>query len=366
MPRRTTSSLSLNKGARGSTAHGSTAVTAVGRRYAWEDFDDAALLKLRFRDLRLRIENSLVWPDIERLYAELARRGVRSKPHFWFSTDWFSPDGVPGIAVPFFTGHPRLRRLERRMVGDVDGGNRTCRMRILRHEAGHALDTAYGLRRRADWRRVFGHASKPYVSNYSVRPRSRRYVVHLGHWYAQSHPTEDFAETFAVWLQPRARWRADYAGWAALEKLEFVDALMQELAASKPHIRNRAIISPLAQNNRTLGEHYRRKVRVGPEHELRYDDWLQRLFAPRAARPSGVRAGTYLREIEQPLRRALARKTQAHSYVVEQVMTALRQRARELDLVLRGSRREYNSRVIRLHERAIADVLERNREHYVL
>src|SRR5256885_16453644 len=81
------------------------------------------------------------------------------------------------------------------------------RSRILRHEAGHALDNAYRLRRRKRWRAVFGPASLPYPARYRARPGSRRYVHHLGEWYAQAHPSEDFAETFAVWLTPKSGWR---------------------------------------------------------------------------------------------------------------------------------------------------------------
>ncbi len=170
------------------------------RPYRWVDFDDDALLAMRMRDLRLRFPGSLVEAEVESLYRELDQRGVGFKPHVWLSEEWFSPDGVPGIAIPFFVAHPRLRQLERRMMGDVDGGNARWRLRLLRHEAGHALDTAYGLRRRADWRMVFGPASTRYPGTYVTEPSSRRHVLHVGHWYAQSHPTEDFAETFAVWL----------------------------------------------------------------------------------------------------------------------------------------------------------------------
>ncbi|MEQ8955355.1 MAG: putative zinc-binding metallopeptidase, partial [Gammaproteobacteria bacterium] len=191
--------------------------------YHWADYDDERLLSLKFKNLKLKLRESMVWPDVQRLYAELERRDCRFRPHVWLSTEWFSPDGIPGIAIPFFVTHPRLLRLERKMMGNADGGNQFWRRRILRHEAGHAIDCAYALRRRADWRRQFGRASDPYASNYFSRPASRRYVLHLGHWYAQSHPTEDFAETFAVWMQPKARWQRDYEDWPALHKLEYID-----------------------------------------------------------------------------------------------------------------------------------------------
>ncbi|MGH7948454.1 MAG: putative zinc-binding metallopeptidase, partial [Candidatus Binataceae bacterium] len=133
---------------------------------------------MRFCDLRLRLSGSLVEAEVQALYGELERRGVAFKPHVWLSEEWFSPDGVPGIAIPFFVAHPRLRRLERRMMGDVDGGNAHWRLRLLRHEAGHALDSAYRLRRRADWRAVFGPASTPYPGTYVTEPSSRRHVLH--------------------------------------------------------------------------------------------------------------------------------------------------------------------------------------------
>ena len=113
-----------------------------------------------------------MWSDVERLYAELERRGIRFRPHVWFSTEWFSPDGIPGIAIPFYVGHPRLQRLEQRMVGKVEGGTRKWRLRILRHEAGHALDSALRAataQRLA--RRVRHAASRPYPRHYSATAR---------------------------------------------------------------------------------------------------------------------------------------------------------------------------------------------------
>jgi hypothetical protein len=332
----------------------------------WARFDDAALLRLRFRDLGLKIPGSPVHAETQRLRLELERRGLRFKPHFWFSTDWFSPDGVPGIAVPFYLGHPRLLRLERRMMGEAEGGNRRWRLRLLRHELGHAVDTAFRLRRRRDWQHVFGLAAARYSRDYAVRPGSKDYVLHLEHWYAQSHPTEDFAETFAVWLRPKPRWRAEYAGWPALAKLEFVDGLMTELAGRTPSKRDRIFIEPLTHNSRTLGEHYRRRTFSSAGGEQRYDAWLMRAFPLRGASASTTTAERYLRDVKPQLTRALLQRTRAHPYVAFQVLRALRRRARSLDLVVRGSKRETMQRVTRLHERVLADLLRRNEETYFL
>ncbi len=336
------------------------------RPYRWVDFDDDALLALRLRDLRLRFPGSLVEAQVQSLYGELERRGIGFEPHVWLSEEWFSPDGVPGIAIPFFVAHPRLRQLERSIMGDVDGGNALWRLRLLRHEAGHALDTAFGLRRRADWRAVFGPASARYPGTYVTEPSSRRHVLHVGHWYAQSHPTEDFAETFAVWLQPKARWRRDYAGWPALAKLEFVDHLMEQIGTTRPRIRNRSVVEPLSQNDLTLGEHYRRKRARYNRVERRYDRWLTRAFAARPARPRAVAAGRFIREIEPQLRRLLVRRDRLNAYLVEFAIATLTRRSQELDLVLRSSRRDSKRDVVRLHERVMLDVLRRNREKYTL
>ena len=174
---------------------------------------------MRFCDLKLRIERTPLARNVRRLYRELDKRQIKFHPHVWLSEEWFSPDGVPGIAVPFYLAHPRLERLERRMMRSVEGGSAASEMRILRHEAGHAIDTAYRLRRRKRWREVFGPASLPYPATYKARPGSRRFVQHLGEWYAQAHPCEDFAETFAVWLKPNSSWRRTYAHWPAFHKL---------------------------------------------------------------------------------------------------------------------------------------------------
>jgi putative zinc-binding metallo-peptidase len=309
--------------------------------------------------------DSPVHADAQRLLGELEQRGIRFKPHFWFSTEWFSPDGVPGIAVPFFLGHPRLVRLERRMMGETEGGNRRWRLRLLRHELGHAIDTAFGLRRRADWRQVFGTASALYARDYTARPRSRNHVLHLEHWYAQSHPTEDFAETFAVWLRPKARWRAEYSGWPALAKLEFVDTLMTELAGRAPAKRDRSLIEPLTDNNRTLGEHYRRRVYLSESGALRYDSWLTRAF-PVTAASADHSAERLLTDLKPQLIRALLRRSRAHPYVVFQVLRAVGRRARELDLKFGGAKRGIVPRITRLHERILADFLRRNEETYFL
>jgi len=339
----------------------------VRREPAWTRLDDEALLDLRFCDLRLSMARSPLEDSVQRLYGELASKGLRFRPHVWLAEEWFSPDGVPGIAIPFYLAHPRLTRLERRFMHEVEGGNDKWLMRILRHETGHAIDTAFGLRRRKAWRETFGKASRRYPSRYSPRPGSRNYVLHLGHWYAQSHPTEDFAETFAVWLPPRSRWRSQYQGWPALAKLEYVDRTIRELAGRRATNLDRRVVEPLAENQRTLREHYRRKqARYEIDTARSYDRPLLRVFAQREQRPHGRLASGMLREMRPQLRRLLVRRVRMHPYVADHVMRIAVQRARALGLRVRGGQRRAQRDALVLHERIMLQMLLRDRENYAL
>jgi hypothetical protein len=299
----------------------------------WQHLEDEQLLDLRFCDLPLSIEGTVMEQRVKRLYEELTERGIRLKPHFWFSEEWFSPDGVPGIAIPFYLAHPRLMKLERKKMYQVEGGTDTECMRILRHEAGHVLDTAFRLHCRRQWRQLFGSFTQPYPNSYKPKASSRSHVLHLDAWYAQVHPAEDFAETFAVWLTPGSRWRRRYQGWPALQKLEYIDQLMAEIAGTTPKNRRRREVEPLSEIKRTLREHYRRKCRYYAfEWPTSYDQELLRMFshAPRhAARPS---AATFLRNVSRELCQVVAERTGVHPYTINQLLQDMIERCRKLKL----------------------------------
>jgi hypothetical protein len=334
---------------------------------AWTRLSDEELLSKRFCDLRLTLRNSVVERHLDKITRDLQRRGLRFRPHAWLSEEWFSPDGVPGIAVPFYMAHPRLMRLERRFMDEVEGGNANWLTRILRHEIAHALDNAYRLRRRKGWRRAFGKASRPYPRMYRPRPASRDFVLHLGHWYAQSHPTEDFAETFAVWMQPKARWRRDYQGWPALHKLEYVDELMSSIRGERPGVVNRELIEPLSENRRTLAEHYRRKlVRYAFDTPEAYDLRLRRVFGRRRRGRRRMAASTFVRQSRPQLERMLMRRSRLYPYLVHHVLRTVMQRCRELNLVLNTSKREAKRALFGVLERILIDILRRDRERYTL
>jgi hypothetical protein len=224
-------------------------------------WSDEQILDLRLADLApvLHIEGTWLEGRIEQLHRELERCGIVFEPHFWLSDDWFTPEGVTGVALPFFLAHPRLMKIEETQMLEVEGGTPEWCMRILRHETGHAIDNAFRLRRFRRRQQLFGKSTLPYPDSYAPRPYSQSFVLHLENWYAQSHPDEDFAETFAVWMTPRSAWRRTYDGWPALKKLEYVDELMWELAGKTPPVGNRRTIEPLRQLKKTLREHYAQK-----------------------------------------------------------------------------------------------------------
>jgi hypothetical protein len=299
---------------------------------------DDELLDMRICDLDLTIEGTVVETRIEQLYEELSARNISFRPHCWFSDEWFSPDGVPGIAIPFYLAHPRLMRLERKQVLDVEGGSHEWCMKILRHEAGHTIDTAYRLRRRKAYREAFGKVSIPYPEYYRPKPYSRKFVLHLDMWYAQSHPVEDFAETFATWLKPRSRWKAQYRDWPALKKLEYVNECMQSVADKKPLVMSRAKIDGLRSNKKTLREHYEKKrAYYGVGHPSIYDRDLRRLFSESSEHAKNPPATTFLRAIRVEVRESIAKWTGEYQYTINQVFAEMIERCRDLKLRLRDN-----------------------------
>jgi hypothetical protein len=311
------------------------------RPLAWARLSDRDLLSVRLCDLGITVENSRIAPYLRRLYRELESRGIDFRPHAWLSEEWFSPDGVPGLAVPFYLAHPRLERLERRIMREVEGGNSRWLMRILRHEAGHAIDNAYRLRRRRRWREVFGPASLPYPERYRARPGSRRYVHHLGEWYAQAHPAEDFAETFAVWLKPKSDWRKTYASWPALSKLSLVDELMASVRGRSPPVANRRRVDAIATDTRTLAEVYRSKLAQSRNYGRGLaDELLLKVFSVEPPRAAAVRAATLLRSRKSELVASASRALGMERYSVYQILRILIDRSDALKLYVRGGRRD--------------------------
>jgi Putative zinc-binding metallo-peptidase len=294
--------------------------------------NDEELLDLRLRDLNLSIDGTPLERRVARIYKELDNRGLRLKPHVWLSEEWFTPDEVPGFAIPFYLAHPRLSKLERRQMLQVEGGAEKECLRIMRHETGHSIDNAFHLHNRHRYRELFGSYTRPYPDWYKPEPNSRDYVLHLPAWYAQAHPAEDFAETFAVWLAPGSRWRRHYTGSPALRKLEYVDEVMKELAGKAPINQSRRKVDELSDIRITLREHYLKKRRhYDFQWPPDYDRDLLRIFSSEGdhSHPSAV---SFLRRHRRELRREVAEGTGVHNYAIDQMFLDMINRCRELNL----------------------------------
>ena len=313
----------------------------------WQNYSDTRLLNTRLCDLPLRVEGSVIEDRKLRLYEELAAKRLRFRPHFWLSQEWFTPDGVPGIAVPFYLAHPRLTLIERQFMLEAEGATESNCMRILRHEAGHAIDNAYRLHRRKRWKELFGSFNDPYPDAYRPRPASKRYVQHLNGWYAQAHPAEDFAETFAVWLTPGYPWRKRYAGWPALEKLLYLDELMAEIADETPPVRTRRHIEPLSETKITLAEHYEQKrAHYSVEWPGYYDRDLRRIFEADTRSRVRPAASTFLRAHRREFSREVSEASGLPAYTIDHLLRNMIERCRVMKLRLRESPTRTRERIL--------------------
>jgi putative zinc-binding metallo-peptidase len=239
---------------------------------------------------------------------------------------------VPGIAIPFYLAHPRLRELEQNQMLEVEGGTHDWCMRILRHEAGHALDNAHRLHRRGRYRELFGSYHEPYPDSYKPKPYTKRFVIHLDMWYAQAHPAEDFAETFAVWLKPDSRWEEQYANWPAIHKLRYVDRVMREVGAEAAPVCNRRKPHSMRSLRHTLREHYERKrkfyCRDSPGF---YDRDLRRIFGENGG---GGDAAAFVESVRDEARMMVSRWTGASQLTIDRTLADMVKRVSFLRLGL--------------------------------
>jgi hypothetical protein len=294
---------------------------------------DEELLSVRIRDLGLRIEGSELEPRVAQLHAELAARGLSVRPPVYLGDEWFTPTGVPAIAMPFYLAHPRLKLLELHQMMEVEGGTPDWCDQLLRHECGHAVDHYWRFSQRRSWRAVFGSPDEAYEpETYRPRPYSKSFVRHLPNWYAQAHPDEDFAETFAVWLAtPPEEWRRRYAGWKALEKLEYVDRLMAEARRKAPVVDSGPHRSDAAKLTSTLARYYAARRRLFAEdYPDFYDQDLKRIFFSGQAYKEP--AARFMRRHRKAIVSSVVHSTGERKYVVHDLTRKLIERCTALHL----------------------------------
>ena len=299
------------------------------------DSERSQLLGRRISELGLAIRGTRVEQLTSRLYEELDALGVAFRPPVYLSDQWGCPDGSPIIGVPFYLADDRLERIEAEHAGAIESDDEA--MRYLRHEAGHAVNYAFRLHERADFNTVFGDYARPYREHYAADPLSRAHVRHILGWYAQKHPDEDFAETFAVWMTPGLDWRAEYADWSAIDKLEWVDSVMREVGAQSPAIPELTDDDlPVESMHWTVAEHYEsdEELRVGDARQ--FDGDLRRIFARIADSPAGEAAPDFLARHEGELVSRISYWAGVGPAAVRSLIRALGERASRLELRVAG------------------------------
>jgi hypothetical protein len=301
----------------------------------WEG-ERHALLSRRISDFGLEIRGTLLEKLVNQLYEELAAKGLEFRPPVYLSDQWGCPDGTPLIGVPFYLADARLSRIEEDYSSAVETAEES--MRYLRHEAGHAFNYAYRLYDRPDWRKIFGPYSRPYRERYRADPFSHDFVRHILGWYAQKHPDEDFAETFAVWLTPELDWRRAYDGWGAVAKLEYVDRVMQEIAHQVPEVPEPSDDDlPVTAMRYTVAEHYEDSAETIPIRDPRiFDGDLRTIFATAEHAPGAAAAADFISFHKREIVTRISYWTGENASVVRQFVDFLGDRASELGLKLAG------------------------------
>jgi hypothetical protein len=289
------------------------------------------LLARRISQLGLKLEGSPVERYVHLLYRELERKGLKHfRPPCYLTDEWGCPSGEPIIGIPFYLADASLAQLEKE-VDDLEDG-REIRM-YLRHEAGHAFNYAYQLYRTTEWRELFGPFNRPYRDRYKPVPFDRRFVRHIEGWYAQKHPDDDFAETFAVWLTPGSGWRGRYRGWPALTKLEYVERTVRGVRDLEPPVRLATTDVTVEQMHMTVEDFFRATQGEPASVDVALENDLPDLFVRKGRRRTGIRpAGDLLREVRLDLIGRVEYWTGVRRGVVRSLVDSIAEVADRLDL----------------------------------
>ncbi len=299
----------------------------------WQNWPDDRLLDLRFCDLELDLQQPAISRLSLRLQREVGAAGLQHlKPRIYFGDEWFSPDRTVAISIPFYLGHPRLARLEKAILGEIEGETPIQCMRLLRHEAGHCFEHAYALSELPAWQRAFGDPNQPYEPDAYQTSQSLDFVRHLPNGYAQAHPHEDFAETFAVWLAHPSTCAVRYQNQPnVLRKLELVARLAKKYGKCLPIRPDGPPLSPVKGLRRTLGKHYQQRLRIlGPRHFAYFDVELRKLFRHAPHRTQG--AAALLAAYRDDIVSGAVASTGYRPRVVRQQFNRMLQRIAQLDL----------------------------------
>lgn len=296
------------------------------RKVDLNTLSDAEILALRIKDIRLLLPQKYTL-QIKKLNAKLKEKGINWRPYFWFSEEWFSPDGIDGIAMPFVLSHPRLIKLEKNILGHCEGERLNEFYKIICHEVGHAIDNRFKLRLKKRRQTLFGKSSKAYPSSYTPKPDSTDYVEFLGDFYAQAHPDEDWAETFAVWLST-SNWKSKYRHTKALEKLQYIDELMRSLPKTKSRKSNKTYLNA-KKDNRTIADYLKQKKKMLGKNRHNFFTHIVSNDFEKVRRPRAIDAVSFISQNELKFTQTLARNKKVNRWYAEKFLKELKQECKE-------------------------------------
>ncbi len=291
------------------------------------------LLNTKISDLDLSLSRFIHRDLIDKLFVDLDKRQINFRPHIWISDDWFSPDGVTGFAIPFYLFDDRLRELEREWIGYVEGEHPQEFSKLLNHECGHAIDHAYFFKDDEMWCEFFGNYKKRYPKSYQYKKYSKNFVQHLGEGYAQSHPEEDWAETFAVWLGKKNNWRSFYMNWPCLSKLEYMDELMLSIRAKKPNIILNKSVDDYKSIDITVGDYLRAKKRRLKKMNLKKVS-IKHLPIQIVRKEEGIELKELINLYNKQLEKKVAKKLGVRQYRLKEAVNNLKVISKEQGLTI--------------------------------
>jgi hypothetical protein len=296
---------------------------------------DDELMQLRIKDVHIPLEETDLYPLVQEVFSELRAKGLDYQPRIYFGDEWFSPEGFNAVALPFFLAHPRLRQLERKLMKECEGEPPFDFKKFFRHELGHAFDHAYKVSQRKLWQKTFGSNKKPYTpESYRPRPYSRNFVKNISETYAQAHPHEDFAETFAVWLDPTSNWKETYHGWGAFKKIQYMDRLALEFQNRfVPSPRGRMLSEAKYLNSSLDRYYYRKRKQFEDDYPDFHDDDLLKIFGETSHIPRRY-AYQFMRSYRRKLVDITSSWTDERKFHINQFLTRLIDRCKERKFVL--------------------------------
>jgi hypothetical protein len=181
---------------------------------------------------------------------------------------------------------------------------------------------------------LFGPFRRPYRDFYRPVAFSRQYVRHMEGWYAQKHPDEDFAETFAVWMTPRAQWRKRYKGWGAMKKLLYMERIGKKFSNVEPFVAHGTADITVEQMYVTVADFYDKAAeqQLSPG-DLTLDSDMMDIFNASRRRKKGVRpAIEFLRENRKTITDKVTYWTGVQRPLLKKLIEAIEARVVELKL----------------------------------